>query len=226
MVPGPMYPPTVKILSRFRTERSELIPITGFMFVPLALFRRFRPSAARPWFNERAVLLLDQIINSHSKILEIGAGGSTLWYAARGGSVLSLEGSREWFLRVSESTSSCSNVHLELVEDHNIVSFVSSLEDNYDVIVIDALLPEARVAVTSAAKEKFPNSVIVVDDQDWIGHREIDQIMSDWSCIRVAGIKSFPFNSYETNFFAKIPLAHQGVKIPWSVRLGTRKTGV
>lgn len=136
--------------------------------------------------------------------------------------MLSIEGSREWHRRVSERTSSCANVDVQFVEDQNVVSFISCLKDDYDVIIIDAFLPDGRIAVTSAAKEKFPNSIIVVDDQDWVAHREIDQIMSDWSCIRVAGIKSFPFNSYETNFFSKNPLDQRGIKIPWLVKLGAR----
>jgi len=213
----------VRILDRFRTERSELIPITGFIFVPYALYRRFRPHLSRPWFNDRAVLLLDRIINPNSRILEIGAGGSTLWYAKRGRSVLSVEGSRDWHSRVSESTSSYADVEVVFVEDENVVPFISGLKDNYDVVVIDALLPEGRVAVTSAVKEKFPDSIVVVDDQDWIGHREIDNIMADWACIRVAGIKPTPFNSYETNFFSKVPLEQQGVKIPWLIRLTTSR---
>lgn len=54
-----------------------------------------------PYLVQRAMYLLDEIINESMSILEFGSGGSTLFFARRAENVISFESEPDWFARVS-----------------------------------------------------------------------------------------------------------------------------
>lgn len=54
-----------------------------------------------PWFSWPAIRWLDDFLQPHHRVLEFGAGGSTLFFAARAASVVSLEPDPTWRARVA-----------------------------------------------------------------------------------------------------------------------------
>ena len=49
-----------------------------------------------PWMVPEAVYKLDEVLKKTDRVVEIGAGGSTLFFLSRCESVLAIESSQEW----------------------------------------------------------------------------------------------------------------------------------
>lgn len=58
---------------------------------------------ARPWLTFPAIRFLEQIVRKDMRVWEYGSGGSTLFFAARAGEVLSVEHDPEWAGKVREA---------------------------------------------------------------------------------------------------------------------------
>ena len=54
-----------------------------------------------PWFSYAAIDFLDEFAEPHMNVFEYGSGGSTLFFARRAKSVLSVEDNRKWYELVS-----------------------------------------------------------------------------------------------------------------------------
>lgn len=193
--------------SRFHSDRNELLPLASWPYVPVALYQRYRPPTNQPWFNHRAIRFLDRIITPRTRVLEIGAGGSTSWYAERAERVDAIDGQQEWFEKVSQATAGLPNVSVSFVPEAAIVQHLKGIVGGYDLVVLDTLGADGRVDASCVLRDNHPDAVIGIDDQDWEGHRRIDKVMSGWNVRRFAGMKSDPFRVFETNFFSRLPFS-------------------
>ena len=63
---------------------------------PADLVPRHLGNKCEPWWVRDAVYLLDRIIKPNWRVLEWGAGSSTVWFAQHAGSVTTIEDSGEW----------------------------------------------------------------------------------------------------------------------------------
>lgn len=54
----------------------------------------------RPWLSAECIGFLDRLLGGHEHVFEYGSGGSTLFFAGRARSVVSVEHSRGWHARV------------------------------------------------------------------------------------------------------------------------------
>lgn len=82
------------------------------------VYRRRHPE--HPWLAPLAISLLDGYLKPSDVGLETGSGGSTLWFARRVSSLVSVEHNRLWHDRVSRmmEEQSITNVTYHLVEEH------------------------------------------------------------------------------------------------------------
>ena len=192
--------------TRFHSDRNELLPLAAWPYVPFALYDRFRPPRrSAPWFDRRAVRFLERLIGPQTRILEIGAGNSTLWYARIAGRVDAIDGQTSWYERVRQDIEGVANAAIRFVPEEEIVAHLRGVAGGYDLIMLDTLDAPARVEAARVLRDNHPDAVIGVDDQDWEGHRAIDDIMAGWHVRRFAGMKSNPFAVFETDFFARRP---------------------
>lgn len=58
-----------------------------------------------PWITEGAVYKLDEVLSQDDVVLEVGTGGSTLFFAERTGDVIAIETSHEWASKVEAAAS-------------------------------------------------------------------------------------------------------------------------
>jgi hypothetical protein len=85
-------------VTRFHTERGELMPPSAWLRVPQALWVRVTSGGSnKPWMVPSAVSHLAQIISKDWNVFEFGSGWSTLWYAERSGTVTSVEHDPRWY---------------------------------------------------------------------------------------------------------------------------------
>jgi SAM-dependent methyltransferase len=131
-----------------------------------------------PWFSWPAIDYLENYINRDMRIFEYGSGGSTLFFAKNGASVVSVEDAPEWCRKVRSviKQRKLSNVEIryatfdkEKPELFCESEYLRALSEPYDVIVIDGSedWPNTIVRPTCFAHaERYVavDGIIVVDD--------------------------------------------------------------
>lgn len=87
--------------SRFRDFEGRLPPLSAWAYLPASIastirFKATGTRAAVPWLGYRGARRIAQIVKPGTRVLEFGAGRSTIWFARRGAEVLSVETSDKW----------------------------------------------------------------------------------------------------------------------------------
>jgi predicted O-methyltransferase YrrM len=92
--------------TRFHDLRGKLIDRSNWSHIPLAVGDAFLQVALKrrrclPWISYRAARDLSLLIARQWRILEFGAGMSTVWFAQRAKFVVSVESNLDWYQRVT-----------------------------------------------------------------------------------------------------------------------------
>ncbi len=91
-----------------------------------------------PWIPFSATTALGHIIRPDWIVREIGAGYSTLWFADRVQSIVSIEHSREWFKLLSAIVAAEKLENVDLRHDDRFMRFVREpAEESLDLLFID-----------------------------------------------------------------------------------------
>jgi hypothetical protein len=120
-----------------------------------------------PWMNFPVIAFLKGRLTSDQRLFEYGSGYSTLFYAARTASVVSIEYDKQWYDRVSSELNGLACVlHCSKDEDGRYCRMIHEAGGTYDVVVIDGAdrvncLRETLLALSE-------RGVIILDDV----HRE------------------------------------------------------
>ncbi|HXZ48470.1 MAG TPA: hypothetical protein VEG27_05580 [Usitatibacter sp.] len=149
-----------------------------------------------PWYTYPAIDFLRRRSFAGKRILEFGAGQSTLWWAARAASVVSIEKSEEWLERVQSRAPS--NVELHLARSDSPESCLADARRAiagrmFDVIVIDGLFRHELIPLS--IEHLAPRGAIVCDNSDGYGFHEgflpSGMLHVDFFGLAPAGIHSF-----------------------------------
>lgn len=155
-----------------------------------------------PWYTYPAIAFLRERDYLGRRVLEIGAGQSTLWWARRAESVLSLEENREWVAALSVIVPG--NVDLRYVAAETPESCVDGAtreldgSQPFDVVIIDGMW--RRELITTCLRYLAPGGILVCDDADGYGFH---QALSESGLLRVDfyGMKPTGVGQYCTSVF-------------------------
>ncbi len=168
-----------------------------------------------PWFTYPAILWMDAHVENDDSVFEFGAGYSTLWFAKRVKSVVSVEHDPHWIEKLSSYISS----NVELIVKHALRDEAGSLEgatssdyarvisaypdESFDIIVIDGM-ERVSCAATSAGKVK-EDGIIVFDNSDRPWHRPALDHLRDLGFGRIDFHGFIPGYGYQacTSIFAR-----------------------
>ena len=120
-----------------------------------------------PWYTYPAIDFLKFRTYKDKNILEFGGGQSTLWWADKARSVVTLEGDQAWFNKIKGKMPPNVELHYVSMEtkDINVAQVKDVLESlshsSYDVIVIDGLY---RVHLINIALKYLTGDGIIVCD--------------------------------------------------------------
>lgn len=92
---------------------------------------------AKPWLVYGATDFLEHTISPSARILELGGGGSTLFWLNRGNEVVTIENDSKWFSRMNELVGTKPNWKPYLVEEISIPLLENLDLGQFDVIVND-----------------------------------------------------------------------------------------
>jgi hypothetical protein len=130
-----------------------------------------------PWFAYSAIDFLETYLRPEMRVFEFGSGGSTLFFARRCRSVVSIEDNARWRDIVAGKLSSRGVAHVDLrhvpvkftnEQEFERSTYVSAVrQSRAHVIVVDGneWTPNARPICFRAAEEQVaPGGIIIVDD--------------------------------------------------------------
>jgi hypothetical protein len=139
-------------------------------FAMIAVDRRGYPL---PWYTYPCIDFLRFRDFAGKRILEFGAGQSTVWWASVAQYVLALEGEVEWIAELTRRVPV--NVTLRLVEVSSVTACVRDVRNaiaesglfKYDIVVIDGLCRKELVPV--AIEALATNGAIICDNAEGYG---------------------------------------------------------
>ncbi len=147
-----------------------------------------------PWLTPGAIIYLDSHIQSFFKVLELGSGGSTVFFAKRCAQVTSIETSEEWHKKVKDSLTNknMSNVQLLFLSIDECKQYIYTLPDNsFDLVLIDPGYRRKRVMFTRMCINKLKaGGLLVIDNYAWTQRTKIGLT----SKIRLTGWISYFFD--------------------------------
>jgi hypothetical protein len=120
-----------------------------------------------PWYTYPAIHFLEHRDWSCLRVLEFGAGQSTLWWASRAREIQSFEDDRNWFRELTPKLPQ--NAQLSLVRNDAGDCYPAGV---FDVAVIDGL--DRYLATRLALQYLAPEGIVVVDNSEgsWDGAEE------------------------------------------------------
>lgn len=144
-----------------------------------------------PWYTYPAIEYLNQFDFSEKNIFEFGSGNSSLYWASRVKSVVSVESDPAWYDIVKNSLKS--NQKLMLRQDG--VSHVNSLAElgmKFDIIVIDGNW--RRNCAHLAVDYLKSGGIVILDNSDWYPNTATDLRSNGFFQINFSGFG--PINNY------------------------------
>src|SRR5450759_1416161 len=143
--------------------------------------------APLPWLTYPAIDLLAHAEVSGRRVLEFGAGQSTVWWLSRGAEVISFDDNARWIGRVRAEMP---DADVRLV-DQNLSQFPADLlAARFDVVVIDGL---RRQVAAKIARDVVATSGCIIQDNsesfwsDVAGRYEIIELLADFQRIDLYG---------------------------------------
>jgi SAM-dependent methyltransferase len=196
--------------SRFHTARGDLMPADAWQNLPRLLAKRIQGRRQpHPWMVWGAVALLDDALTPDSRVLELGSGDSTRWYARRAGSVLSLEDNANWATEVAADLRVAGLLYAEIrhVPTEQLGPILTGLPPgSFDVVIVDnddRPTFTRNDAVAIARDLVRPGGLLVLDDSDHPRWAPANEALGDWEVQRFVGMKPWPLMATETAVFRR-----------------------
>lgn len=192
-------------ISRFHTLRGELIPKKEILTLPIELVLRVIGFKRKgPWLSRNAISALSDLLTDgkHNRVLEIGGGESTAYFAKRSSFLMTIEEDSSWAARIQAKIKK---------NDNGFQLVISSLEEwlptrtennmDFDIVLIDGGSDSHRLKALEILPKLNPNAVFVLDnsDRNIFGHVDFHTLPK--RVIRYSGMIRHPFQATETTFY-------------------------
>jgi len=181
--------------SELHTARGR-ITLSGLIRLPAARRRARRGIVPeRPWIVPAAIGWLRRRIRRGWRVLELGGGRSTVWFARRAGEVLAFEDDPFWvgWARERIAAAGLTGAEIRELPAERFVPELERLEDDrFDLVVVDFLeSPEAdRVDAVRVARAKVrPGGLLLLDDSDRPAYAGAYDLLRGWRERRFVGVK-------------------------------------
>jgi hypothetical protein len=137
-----------------------------------------------PWFTYPIIDFISDRLSKDLEILEFGAGNSTLFFAQRVKTVVSIEHNERWHKKISQ----ISPPNVKIILESNLDNYskkASDLNMKFDVIIIDG--EKRNSCIINSVEILSESGVIVLDDS------EREEYRSGISYLRLNNFKSIDF---------------------------------
>lgn len=155
-----------------------------------------------PWMNYPVISWLKENIKPSHRIFEYGSGSSSLFFAGRASSVVSIEHDEEWYYKVKKALQSFDNAvihHISLGPDY--AQAASRYSGEIDLLIIDGRdrVECIEYGVAHLSKE----GIVLLDDSD-LPHCQEGLIFlksKGFKKLTLKGLKPVNLDAAETSIF-------------------------
>ncbi len=193
-------------LNKFRRALGRLVPhslsvlihnskVLALDFGQVKSARRWacidRKGDPIPWYTYPAIEYLAQLDFTQKTFFEYGSGYSSIFWARRCRSIVSVENDKKWFAKIAGQLPE--NARYELIEPKaEYVDAINRDGHQFDVIVIDG---SHRYECAVAARPRLADDgVIILDNSDWLPR--VTRFLRDSGLIQVDMAGFGPINRY------------------------------
>jgi FkbM family methyltransferase len=150
-----------------------------------------------PWFSYPATSFLGNLNLSGMKILELGSGNSTLWFANQGAVVTSIESNFEYYSEIK--TKMPADVHLIFERNLEYLTNFPQLLAEAEIVVIDSIhrIYDTGILYSEMTKLAENNLQVIIFDNSERYPRMIKSLSAKLNLIQVDFIGLGPINDYE-----------------------------
>lgn len=165
-------PPLPPRRSRWRTAEGAALSPCEWLSFPVAcaqwlLLKIAGRRVERPWIPPSATRALARHLSSSARVLEIGAGFSTLWLARRCAALTSIEADRTWFEQMQRILAARRMTHVDLQfrwVAHEMADFSSISDRSLDLCIVDG--GPRRACLEAALPKLKPGAWLYLDNAD------------------------------------------------------------
>lgn len=188
--------------TRLHTRRGDYVGLRPAL-------RALRQRSAKgldpePWIAPPAIAHLATLLNWDDRFLEVGAGASTVWFARRVGSVVSIEDHEDWAVRVETMLNSAGLTNAILVRGQP-RDALDGVLDGQSVVLIDHLDTPGwnRLDTLQRVLERGEARMVILDDSDRPEYGRAGSMLIGWTELRHVGIRPDPFMATETTIWLR-----------------------
>ena len=121
--------------------------------------------APLPWYTYPAIEFLNQFDFSDSNVFEFGSGNSSLYWAKRCSTLISIEHNPYWYNKIKHNLKSNQRLFLRKEKDEYVKS-INEFETKFDIIIIDGAFRQD--CATEIKKNLLLESgMVILDNSDW-----------------------------------------------------------
>jgi hypothetical protein len=197
-------------ISRFHTARGRLMPASAWIALPGTIAKRFRAAQPTdPWMVAGAVRWLDRNLPKDARVLELGSGSSTAWFAQRAREVVSLEDDSDWGRATQEQlkATGLDNCEVQLVALPEIPNWLEQQPaESFDLVVVDSNEGPGFTRVDGVDLGRRlvrPGGCLLLDDSDRPPYLPADDLLAGWQVNRFVGVKPVPLMAVETSVYRR-----------------------
>jgi predicted O-methyltransferase YrrM len=150
-----------------------------------------------PWLHEDSIARLESIIEPHFRVVEHGAGGSTLWFAERVESVLSVESDLDWYREVKARAPKNVTIVIDTVPPHGITPC--------DLLFIDGERDSRPAWAMAAPNIVKTGGFVVFDNCNRPEFAEAREFLRSVSVETVTIDRNLQFSKYFVTDFYRMP---------------------
>lgn len=185
--------------SRVHDRRGQRVPLSQLLPVPIYVAHRILgKQPTTPWMAPGAVRELNRLLKPQMRLLELGSGVSTCWYAERVAQVVSVEPNPVWL----EAIESMSLPNVEM-RGGTVAGSVRDVGSDFDVVIVDHN-DEADCSRVDAVRQvsEFAR-IVVLDDSDRSEYAEAETILKSFTRRRFVGYRPRPLQPTETTIWLR-----------------------
>lgn len=155
-----------------------------------------------PWITYPAIEFLSRRLPASIRVFEYGCGNSTLWWANRATSVVSIEHDAGWYSKMLPALPpNCSLSHIPLDTNGHYAGAISAYRNTFEIVFVDG---RDRVNCLARSPEALTqNGIIILDNSDRINYRPgIEELFAKgWRQIEFVGYSPITSAKNETSIF-------------------------
>jgi hypothetical protein len=189
--------------TRLHSGRGRLVPMTELVRLPGLMLSRRGAASDEPWMARGSIRRLDQLLRPDMRLLELGSGTSTAWYAARVAEVVSIEPNPEW---ADATRAKLAHVPQATVVTGPVAEIAPALlrDPRFDVVVVDHTHEPGLSRPAAMAQLGEQVKIAVLDDSDRPEYADVDRTMGPgWMVERYVSLRSAPLAATETSIFLR-----------------------